>query len=183
MLARTVDEASLQLRELRHAEWEDLGLGAVALASALAATIVYPPLAMPLFLGGLVVGALGVRAMWMRWDLVDRLAGERDAYAIAEVRSRAERDATMGRRRTYAALIRSTLEGRRLAGQELPAAQELAALAVELEDETLQLDPAAAVACLRLLTDGDASPLLNPSLSAEELRSRVVQIRAEFHHA
>jgi len=178
MLARSVDEASLHLRELRHTEWEDLGLAAAALASALAATTVYPPLAMPLFLGGLAVGALGVRAMWMRWDLVDRLVGERDAYTIAEVRSRAEREATMARRRVYAALIRSTLEGRRLAETELTGAQELAA---ELEDETLQLEPAAAVDCMRLLTDIGTSPLLNPSLPADELRSRVARIRAGFH--
>jgi hypothetical protein len=180
MLARTVDEASLHLRELRHAEWEDLGLAAAALAAALAATIVYPPLAMPLFLGGLAVGALGVRAMWMRWDLVDRLAGERDAYAIAEVRSRAEREASLARRRVYAALIRATLEGQRLGQKELSATAELAALAAELEDETLQLDPAAAVACMRLLTDIGSSPLLNPSHPANELRSRVAQIRAGF---
>jgi hypothetical protein len=73
MYARAVDEAAARLRELRHEEWEELGLAAVALGFALAATQVLPRLAAPLFLGGLPLWALGVRALWRRWDLVDRL--------------------------------------------------------------------------------------------------------------
>jgi hypothetical protein len=180
MLARSVDEASIRLRALRQAEWEDLGLATVALGLSLAATSLYPPLALPLFFGGIAIGALGVRAMWQHWDLVDRLAGEPDAYAIAEVRSHAEREATMGRRRTYALLIRATLEDWALAGISNPDAEELAELVAELEDETLELDPPAAVACMRLLTEFDTSPLLDPSLPSAELRSRVARIRAGF---
>ena len=45
-----------------------------------------PRACMPLFIGGIVVGARGMRALWRRWDLLDRLAGDRDAYTIAEVR-------------------------------------------------------------------------------------------------
>ena len=179
-VARALDEASTRLRELRHAEWEDLGLAGVALGLSLAATRVYPPLALPLFLGGLAVGALGVRAMWLHWDLVDRLSGVPEAYAIAEVRSHAEREATMGRRRSYAALIRATLEEQRLAGKPSEAAEELASLAAELDDESLALDPAAAVACMRLLTDLETSPLLNPSLPADELQASVLRIRTGF---
>jgi hypothetical protein len=60
------------------------------------------------------------------------------------------------------------------------AAEELEALASELEDDELALDPACAVACMRLLSDLSASPLLNPALPPEELRSRVRQIRSGF---
>ena len=63
MYARAVDEAAARLRELRHEEWEDLGLAALALGLAVVATQVRPAFAMPLFLGGLAVGALGVRAL------------------------------------------------------------------------------------------------------------------------
>jgi hypothetical protein len=175
MVARTVDEASTRLRELRQAEWEDLGLAAVALGLSLVATRVYPPLALPLFLGGLAVAVLGVRAMWFHWDLVDRLSGDPDAYEIAEVRARAEREATMEKRRMYAALIRATVED-----GELDEVDELAALTFELEDESLALDPAAAVACMRLLTDVESSPLLDSSRPADELHARVVRIRAGF---
>ena len=94
MYARAVDEASSRLRELRQEECGDLGLAALSLGLALAATQVRPVFAMPLFLGGVVVGARGVRALWRRWDLVERLAGERDAYVIPEVLACAAREAT-----------------------------------------------------------------------------------------
>jgi hypothetical protein len=180
MVARAVEEASTRLRELRRVEWEDLGLAAAALALSLAATRVYPPLAIPLFLGGLTVGALGVRAMWLRWDLVDRLSGEPDAYAIAEVRARGSREATMERRRSYAALIRTTLEARRVAAADAAGADELAALAAELEDDRLALDPVAAVACRSLVTDLEPTRLPSASLPPDELRARVVRIRRGF---
>jgi hypothetical protein len=182
MVARAVDEAAERLRELRHEEWEDLGLAGVAVALAVAATLARPSLAMPLFLGGIGVAALGVRALWRRWDLLDRLSGERDAYAIPEVLACATAQATIDRRRSYAALIRSRLAHPGMAGdpRRSVAGDELEALAAELEDADLALDPAAAVACARLLTDLDGSPLLNPALPPEELRSRVRRIRAGF---
>ena len=85
MYARAVDDAGTRLRELRRDEWHDLALAGVALALAIGATAYAPSLALPLLIGGLAVGALGIRALWRRWDLVDRLADEPDAYAIAEV--------------------------------------------------------------------------------------------------
>jgi hypothetical protein len=179
MYARAVDEAAGRLRELRHQEWQDLILGAVALALAVAATQVRPALAMPLLLGGLAVGALGVRALWRRWDLVDRLAGERDAYVIPEVRAYASREATMERRHGFAAVIRRELERPGLVSDahRTAAAEELEALASELDDDGLELDPACAVACLRLVSDVAESPLLDPAISPEVLRSRVRRIR------
>ena len=182
MYARAVDEASARLRELRHEEWEDLGLAALVLGFAVAATQVRPALAVPLFLGGLAVGALGVRALWRNWDLVERLAGERDAYVISEVLAYASREATMERRHSFAALIRGRLRQPGLAFEAriIAAAEELEALASELDDSEVALDPACAVACMRLLSDLAESPLLNPALAPEELRSRVRQIRSGF---
>lgn len=182
MYARAVDEAAARLHELRHEEWENIGLAALALLLAVAVTQIRPELALPLFLGGLAVGAFGVRALWRRWDLVDRLAGERDAYVISEVLAYASREATMGRRHTYAALVRSRLRQPGLALQPRvdAAAEELEALASELDDGELTLDPACAVACMRLLSDPAESPLLNPALPAEDLRSSVRQIRSGF---
>ena len=182
MYARAVDEASSRLRELRQEEWQDLGLAAVSVGLALAATQVDPAFAMPLFLGGVVVGARGVRALWRRWDLVDRLAGERDAYAIPEVLAYAAREATVARRHTHAALIRGELEQTELAYRDrvMLAVEELEALACELEDDELALDPACAVACMRLVSDVSESPLLNPDLPPELLRSRIRQIRSGF---
>ena len=97
MYARAVDDAADRLRALRHEECEALGLAALALVLAVvAAEVRSRVLALPLFLGGLVVGALGMRALWRRWDLVERLSGDRDAYVIAEVRAYASRESLDG---------------------------------------------------------------------------------------
>jgi hypothetical protein len=180
MYARAVDEAAARLRELRHEEWERLGLAALAFGLALAATQVSPVIVMPLFLGGLAVAALGLRAVWRHWDLLDRLAGECDAYVISEVRAYASREGTMERRRSFATAIRSSLgqPGPSLEARILAAAEELDALASELDDRELVLDPACAVACKRLVSDPAESPLLNPAWPPEELRSRIRRIRS-----
>jgi len=182
MYARGVDEAAARLRELRRDELEDLGLGAVAVAIAIAATQLQPALALPIFLGGLAVGARGIRALCRRWALVERLSGERDAYVIAEIDDFAAREATIERRRTFAALIRARLRDQRLGVDQRigAAAEDLQLLATELEDDNLELDPACAVACLRLFDDLEGSPLLNSNWPPDELRSRVRQIRAGF---
>ena len=182
MYARAVDDAAARLRTLRQEEYEALGLSALALVLAVVAAELLPALALPLFLGGLAVGALGMRALWRRWDLVERLSGDRDAYVIAEVRAYAAREAVLARRQSFAALIRSRLPQPGLVSDArvVAAADELVALACELDDSTLALDPAAAVACMRLLTDLCDSPLLNPALPPEDLRSRVRQIRSGF---
>lgn len=182
MYARAVDEAATRLRHLRHEGWEDLGLAALALGLAVAATQVRQSLVLPLLAGGLVAWTLGIRALWRRWDLVDRLADERDAYVIPEVRDYALREATMERRRGLAAYIRLVLKESAIAPERpvMAAAEELEALASELEDEELVLEPACAVACVRLLSDVAASPLFDPALPPEVLRSRVTQIRSGF---
>ena len=66
MYARAVDDAAAHLRELRNEEWAEFALAALALGLSLAATQVRPALALPLFLGGVVVGVLGTRAFWRR---------------------------------------------------------------------------------------------------------------------
>jgi hypothetical protein len=182
MYARAVDDAATRLGHLRRQQWEHLGLAAFGLALALAATQVHPSLAIPLLIGAFAMGALGVRALWCRWDLVDRLAGERDAYVISEVLTYASREATIARRKSLAGSIRSTVRqpGERIEERVGATAEELEALARELDDAELELDPPCAVACARLLSDVAASPLLNPALPPEQLRSVVLQIRAGF---
>jgi hypothetical protein len=182
MYARAVEDADARLRALRHEEWERLGLAVVALGTATVAATVAPSLALPLFVGGLVVGALGLRALWRRWDLVERLAGDPDALVIPEVRAYATREATMERRQTFASFIRTAhaTPSAVCSARCLALASELEALAADLEDEALELDPAAAVACMRLVSDVAGSPLLNASLPAEDLRAQVCRIRSGF---
>lgn len=180
MYARAVDQADARLQELRQEERVELGLAAVALAASLVSTEVLPELTAPLFIGGLVVGLLGLRTLWRRWDLLERLSGERDAHVISEVRALAVREATMERRECFAALIRIKVREAELRSDArvLVVADELEALASELENPELTLEAAAGVACARLLSDVARSPLLNPALPAEDLRSRVRQIRS-----
>jgi hypothetical protein len=182
MYARAVDDAAERLRTLRQEERGNLGLAALALGLAVAVTQVHPQLALPLFLGGLVVGAIGLRAVVLRWDLLERLAGEHDALVIPEVLAYASREATIDRRRTCAAMLRRDLgtPGRTGDARLVAVADELEALACELEDGALLLDPVAAVACVRLLTDIPYSPLLDPAAPVAELRSRILQIRSGF---
>ena len=179
MDARTVDDAALRLRELRREEWSDLALGAAAVAAALVTTHVQPGFALPLLLGGFFLGARGLIAAWRRWDLVDELAGEHDAYAIDEIQAHASRAATMERRRLFAASIRSTLrvEGDQRLRMAMP---ELETLVAELEDDGLVLDLPCAVACARLATDPYRSPLLDRSSTPDEVRFQVRHIRGGF---
>jgi hypothetical protein len=180
MYARAVDDAAARLRELRQEEWGDFGLAAFALGLAVVGSQARPELAMPLFLAGLTVAALGVRALWREWDLLDRLAGERYAYVIPQVLAYAAREATTERRLSFAAQIRARLQQPADAfdARGVSVREELEALATELEDRELSLDPACAVACMRLLTDAE-SPFFAPE-AVEDLRSQVRQVRAGF---
>ena len=182
MYSRALDEASARLAGLRHEELGDFGLAGAALALAIVASELHRPLAVPLFIGGVVVGVLGIRALWRRWDLLERLAGEPDAYVIPEVLVYARRETTMKRRHELAERARSLLAepDAACAARTLSVSEDLEALASELDDDRLALDPADAVACARLLSDPGVSPLLNPLLPPENLSSRVSRIRSGF---
>jgi hypothetical protein len=180
MDARTLDEAATHLDELGVEVKEDLALAALALALSLLATELRPALAIPLFVGGVGVAALGIRALWRRWDLVDRLAADRDAYVIRDVRAYAYREASHEGRQGLAMSIRGTLHSPVTAWWSCDdVADDLEALAAELEDDSLDLDPAAAVACARLLRDPEASPLLTGA-PPEEIRASIRHVRAGF---
>jgi hypothetical protein len=183
MYARTVEEAESRLSELRHDELSTAALSISALLCSLLSTQLYPAAALPLFVGGAWVGVLGMRAMWRHWDLLDRIADEPDAYAIAEVHAYAARDATMARRTFYAEAIRGwTRHPPTLTAYPRisTSARDLEELASELEDATLELDVRCALACRRLLTDPTTSPLLNNVLPSEDVQSSIARIRRGF---
>ena len=111
MVARALDDAAARLRELRHEQWADFWLASIVLVLALAATHIRPDLALPLFAGGVFVLVAGMRAAWRRWDLVDRLASDRDGRTIPEVRAYPRRVWRSGARRGGALVV--VLQGRR----------------------------------------------------------------------
>ena len=182
MYARVVDDAAARLRALRREKWEDLGLAALGVVLAVVAAAFLPELALPLIVGSLAIGVLGLRALFRHCDLVERLSAERDAYVIPEVLAYASREAEIERRQIHAAMIRSHLPRPGLLSKAavVAAAEELEALARELDNRGLALDPAAAVACRRLLTGIGESPLFDSALPPEDLRSRICQIRSGF---
>ena len=179
MVARAVEAEGRRLHDLRQEEWEDGAVAVAAFGLAVAASAVRPAFALPLFIGGAVLAWRAVLAGWRRWDLLDRLLVEPDAYAIPEVRARAGQQASMTNRRWLSRAIRSRLQlGKN--PRVVANADELAALAEELVDPQLELDPICACACSRLLTDEFSSPLINFQLPAEDVRPRLLQIRFGF---
>jgi hypothetical protein len=168
-------EAETRLAELRRDELQQLGLGALALGASLAMTAAYEPLVGPLFVGGMAMWLLGIRSLWRHWDLVDRLADDRDAYVISAVRAYAARDARMDRRHANAASLRFWASQPDVTED----VGELEQLARDLDDADLDLSPASAIVCRRLLTDPTVSPLLNGSL-AGNLHDTIVEIERGF---
>ena len=173
--AHALIEAETRIGELRRDEWQQLGLGALALGASLAMTAAYDPLVGPLFVGGMAMWLLGIRSLWRRWDLVDRLADDRDAYVISAVRAYAARDARMDRRRANAASLRLWASRADLTDE----VGELEQLARDLDDADLDLSPACAIVCRRLLTDPTVSPLLNDRLT-DNLHETIVEIERGF---
>jgi hypothetical protein len=182
MYARAIEDAAKQLRELRIGEGYGLALGGAVLALSILATQIQPALAIPLFLGGLYALGYSVRAALKRSELLDRLALERDAYAIPEVLGHASRAARMTNRNELAASIRRIVESPgqlSLRDRVARCEAELEALAGDLEREDLELDPGLAFACQQLLTDGEG-PLYNPNVEADELLVQLHNIRSGF---
>ena len=183
MTVQTLKESEHRLRELRQDEWADLVLAALAMGLALAASFVHPPLALPLFVGALASSVLAGRAFFRRSELFDRLLLDRDAYAIPEVRRRAEELASPENRRALAHALRSRLTpapGCSTSPRVALVADELRALAGELDDETLSLDPACAVRCHQLLNNYAESPLLNYLLPEQDVQVWLRRIRCGF---
>jgi hypothetical protein len=183
MTARGAEDAARRLRELKHEEWSDLVLAALALGLALGATAVHPPLAVPLFIGALAVGSLSLRAFFRRWELFDRILLDPDAHCIPEIHRRAEVAASMKSRQELARSLRRKLTpvpGYPIRARVVEVSDDLVELAGELDDKRLALDPLCAIRCVQLVTDTVESPLLNELLPPEDLRARINQIRAGF---
>lgn len=183
MYARQVEEQSTELDELKHDELELVGLTVLCFGLALVGHG-RPAVALPLLAAGLGGAFLAMRAFWRRWDLVDRLLLEREAYLIEEVGRRARNCAELGNRCALADSIRWRLENasalRDSGGRLHRIAPELAELACELDDESLELDPLRAVECERLLTDGATSPLVDGVTPVEDVLAHVRRIRGGF---
>jgi hypothetical protein len=183
MTVQTIKENERRLRDLRQDEWADLALAGLAMALALTASFLHPPLALPLFAGALASSVLAGRAFFRRSELFDRLLLDRDAYAIPEIRRRAEEIASMESRRELAHAMRNRLipaSGCSISPRVGAVAAELRTLVDELDDETLWLDPACAVRCYQLLNNYAESPMLNYLLPEQDVQVWVRRVRSGF---
>jgi hypothetical protein len=183
MNAETIEQAERRLHELRLDEWADLGLAATAMGLALAASVLHPPFVVPLLIGALASAVLAGRAFFRRLELSDRLLLDRDAYAIEEIRRRGEDMASMANRRALAQVVRARLTpvpGYSSSPRVVARAEELRALASELDDEGLSLDPVCAVRCHQLMNNYAESPLLNSLLPDEDIQVWIRRIRLGF---
>jgi hypothetical protein len=163
------------------ARGDNLRLAALAMGLAVAAAEAFPSMALPFLVGGLFAGARWVRAVWRRWDMIDRLAAEPDAHVIPEIFDYASREATMEKRRMLASRIRdiAPAPGHPNEARLAAVSDELESLARELETDTLELDTATAVACARFVHDW-GSPLFDERVPPHELGARVRRLRTGF---
>jgi hypothetical protein len=183
MNAEAIEQAERRLHELRLDEWSDLGLAATAMGLALAAGVLHPPFTLPLLIGALASAVLAGRAFFRRLELSDRLLLDRDAYAIPEIRRRGEEIASMESRRALAQVVRARMTpvpGYSGSPGVVAMTEELRALASELDDEGLSLDPVCAARCHQLVNNYAESPLLNSLLPDEDVQVWIRRIRLGF---
>jgi hypothetical protein len=184
MNARELEVAAAVLERRRRRS-----VHAIVIALAVAATAVLVSLvsirgAVALATGAAAEAVFAGGAWISRRELIERLALDPSAYAIREVARFGKRIAAADEREQLAARIRTLVhqpeqpQSFHLPGRVRAYARELEAVARELAAPAASVQPAAAVACRRLLTRPVQSPLYNPNLADEDLASLLLRIRA-----
>jgi hypothetical protein len=174
MTARAVQQLEARLDDLRRVGWARLGTAAAAALLAAPAHMLEPALSVALAAGSFVLAMLAVRAFVDRCDLIDSVATDRDALAVAAVRGRAERIAAPQE------LARTAATLRRLADREsdsrlVACRPELLELADALS--TAPPERAVAVACVRFVETSE-SALFDVRVTGVELRSELRHLLA-----
>lgn len=181
MDARSVEVVERELGLRRLEMFVNGALAVVSGALAGAAEGFQPRLVLVFGIGAGCAFALAVVAVVRRRDLIRRVALEREAYVIPAVRRYGFGLTTPRRRKLLARSLRSLSDEAQSAfvvrDRVVAFRRELEELAAAFERCGSEVDPISAVACLCLLTDGGLSPLLNPALPVEDLRSALERIR------
>ncbi|GIU94212.1 MAG: hypothetical protein KatS3mg012_0669 [Gaiellaceae bacterium] len=185
MDARTVSQAASELASLRRLTLQQ---ALVALGAALAAgpaALLGTSLALALGAGAAFEAILALATSGRRRAIIASLAVCREAYLLPDVQRHGAALTTMKSRRALARSIAAILRG--ASGSRLGVdlvdrvtwqAPALAALAHALAEPENVVEPTAMAACMQLLTDGRASPLLNPALPRTELERVLRRIHA-----
>lgn len=190
MIARRLEAYAAELAALRRMSFDRMLVAAGATLGAAAASAAgRPAFASALLLGAIALAVLAAGTRLQRGDLIEALAADPSAHEIPEVRSYALAFASPARRAEMARSIRLLLTPTAGAAAVPLAARvgehrrELEAIADELANPRAAIDPACAVACYRLLTDGRSSPLWSRELGSRELRSALRRIHSGIHPA
>ena len=183
MDARSIEEAG---RELGLRRWEECADAALAIVAGALALLFGSRAALALAIAAF---ALALVAAARRYLLVERLALDRDAYVIGAVRRYGCRLTSRRTRERLSRSLRSLVVERWrggfciVPGRVAAFAAELEQLARELADAECEVEPVSAARCLRLLSDGGESPLLNPAVPVEDLRAALLRIEGGIRRA
>ena len=188
MTAREIDTAASQLEQIRDQRRARLLVAAAAAGLAASALPVSDALAVALVCGAAFLLVLAIVDTLRRRDLIFRLALNKHAYAVPEVRRYGNGlVAPSGRRRAAEALERVLRNAGSpgsyyLAGRVRACRREIRELAEALRAPESQVEPTSLAMCWQLLCSGVDSPLYNWHLPAEDLRMTVRRIHAGIRH-
>lgn len=191
------EDAAISRGDLKAAATELLSLRRLAAqravvtgaAAALAAPVAAfdSRFAVALGVGSIAEGLLTFVVLSRRRDLLLALASDRNAYALADVRHFGASLVAPRRRlwiaRTIADVLRESGGPHSLYVVDRVAAEApaLVAIAQALASHTTVIEPTAMAALLRLLTDAQKSPLLNPAAPSDKLGEMVAVVLAGIH--
>lgn len=174
--APTVNRAATELASLRRLTLQQAAVALGAAFVAGPALLVDASLAVAFGAGAVFEAILALTTSVRRRAIIASLAVHHEAYLLPEVQRHGAALVTMKSRREVASSIASVLRG--ASGSQLGVelvdrvvwqAPALAALGHALIEPGNIVEPTAMAACVQLLTDGRASPLLNPALPRTEL--------------
>lgn len=180
---RAAELAADRLEAARRFTFHASVLAAATLVLTAAVWIWFPAALLPM---GILAAVEGFVVLWAHFagqDLVQRFALEPFADEIPEVRRYGERLLEQDERDRLAASINSLIAGARAPGafclvdRIVLFEEQLRALANELATPAVPIQARSVVTCVRLLTRGVESPLFNPSVPVEQLRSTLLRIR------
>lgn len=186
-ISRGLEAAASEVLSLRRlAAHRALVTGAAAVLAALVAAV-DSRFAVALGVGSIAEGLLTFVVLSRRRDLLLALASDRNAYALADVRHFGASLVAPRRRlsvaRTIADVLRESGEPHSLYVVDRVAAEApaLVAIAQALANHATVIEPTAMAALLRLLTDSQKSPLLNPAAPSDKLGEVVAAVLAGIH--
>jgi hypothetical protein len=184
MTARELDRAASQLEHMRHQRRARLLMSVAAAALAAAAFVVSNTVAISLICGLACLLMLALVDTIKRRELIERLALNRSAYSVPEVRRYGHRLVVLsGRRRVAAALERVLTNAGApgsyyLADRVHACRHEISALVEALRAPDTRAEPTSIALCWRLLKSAADSPLYNWRLPAEDLRLAFRRVQA-----